>query len=293
MAFWAISFIWFKVANEVYSPMVIVYLRLLVSVLIVSLFLLVTGKFEKIRKGDMKLFIMMAFCEPFIYFIGESFGLTFVSPTVAAVVITMIPVFTAVGGWIFFSEKLLWLNYIGIFISLAGVLIFVINPDGSLSFDHRGLLLLSVAVLGAVGYTLILRRLAGSYSPVFIVNVQNIIGVILFTPVMLATETDNVISFEFVPESFWSIVKLAVFASSGAFILFGYAVRNLGATKANVFSNAIPVFTAIFAFFILGDSLSFQQIAGMVIVIAGLFMSQTPGKKWTRPDGTILAGKTA
>ncbi|MEZ4999734.1 MAG: DMT family transporter [Bacteroidales bacterium] len=293
MIFWAFSFIWFKVANQFYSPLIIVYGRLVISVIMLTIFLAVTGRFEKIKRKDRKFFLLLAFSEPFIYFLGESFGLTYVSSTVGAVIISTIPVFTALGGWIFFGEKLRWLNYAGIVLSFAGVLVFVLNLDGSLSFDPRGLGLLAVAVLAAVGYTLTLRKLAGLYHPIYIVNIQNIIGMILFTPVMLIFERGHMASFEYSPVEFWAIIKLAIFASSGAFILFGFAVRSLGATRANVFSNAIPIFTAIFAFFIMGESIGFQKIIGMAIVITGLFLSQSYKKEWKKPDGTILAGKTA
>jgi drug/metabolite transporter (DMT)-like permease len=147
--------------------------------------------------------------------------------------------------------------------------------------------------VAAVGYTLLLKKLAGSYSPIFIVNVQNIIGLTLFAPVLLVFERDNIMAFSIHKDQFLAIIKLAIFASSGAFILFGYAVRSLGVTKANVFSNAIPVLTAILSFIILGEIITMQKAAGIVIVIIGLLLSQERKKKWTRPDGTILAGKTA
>ena len=293
MIFWSLSYIWFKVANTAYSPLIIVYFRLLFSAILLTLFLLVTGRFEKIKKSDRIYFLLLAVSEPFLYFIGESFGLTFVSSTVGAVIISTIPIFAAIGGWLFFSEKLRWINYTGIAISLAGVLLFILNRDGSLSFDPRGLSLMALACLSAVSYSLLLRKLAGNYNPIFIVNVQNIIGLILFAPLVLIFDLDGLLNFKYSPVEFWTIVKLAVFASSGSFILFGYAVRNLGVTRANVFSNAIPVFTAIFAFFIMGETLSLQKFGGMAIVIAGLLLSQSGKKKWTKPDGTILAGKTA
>jgi drug/metabolite transporter (DMT)-like permease len=44
---------------------------------------------------------------------------------------------------------------------------------------------------------------------------------------------------------FRPIIELSIFASCGAFILFAYSVKNMGITKANVFSNCIPVFTAL------------------------------------------------
>jgi len=73
-----------------------------------------------------------------------------------------------------------------------------------------------------------------------------------------------------------TIVKLAVFASCGAFLLFTIAMRHMGLTNANIFTNLIPVFTAIISYILLGEAFSFQKIVGIFIVISGLFLSQLP-----------------
>ena len=67
----------------------------------------------------------------------------------------------------------------------------------------------------------------------------------------------------------------------------------MGITKANVFSNCIPVFTALFSFILMGEKLTVQNIAGMIIVIAGLFMSQMNGRNKSINDALALTGKTA
>jgi drug/metabolite transporter (DMT)-like permease len=67
----------------------------------------------------------------------------------------------------------------------------------------------------------------------------------------------------------------------------------MGITKANVFSNCIPIFTAIFSFILMGEKLTFQNITGMAIVIAGLFLSQIHGNKQSIDDALVLTGKTA
>ena len=92
---------------------------------------------------------------------------------------------------------------------------------------------------------------------------------------------------------FKPIIELAVFASCGAFILFAWSVNRIGITKANVFTNCIPVFTALFSFIILGEKLTIQNIIGMMIVIFGLFMSQLNGRKKDIDEALILTGKTA
>ena len=85
MIFWGFSFIWFKVANKTFSPITIIFIRLLFSVILLTTYLIATKRYIKIRKEDRKLFLMLATFEPFFYFLGESFGLTYVSATFCSV----------------------------------------------------------------------------------------------------------------------------------------------------------------------------------------------------------------
>lgn len=293
MIFWAFSFIWFKIANRTFPPVSIVFMRLVISIILLSAYLGIKKKFVKIRKEDRKLFLMLAVFEPFLYFLGESFGLTYVSATVGSVLISTIPVIASIGAWIFFRERLRIINYAGILVSFIGILIFILNKGGSLTFNTKGLVLMMVAVISASGYNLTLSRLVGGYSPVFIVNIQNIIGAILFLPVFMITDFNRFSLTSYSLTSFIPVIELAVFASCGAFILFGYSIRHMGVTRANVFTNFIPIFTALFSFFILGDKLTIQNIVGMIIVITGLIMSQINGRMRKTENAMILTGKTA
>jgi drug/metabolite transporter (DMT)-like permease len=293
MVFWAFSFIWFKEANKTFLPITIVFIRLVFAVFLMLTFLLLTKGFTKIKKDDRKKFLMLAVFEPFMYFIGESYGLTYVSATVCSVLISTIPVFATIGAWIIFRERLSRINYAGIILSFIGVLVFIFNKDGSISFNVKGLALLMLAVFSAVGYNLTLSRLVGNYSPVFIVFVQNVIGAVLFMPLFLILDFRTFIQLQPTTEMFVPVLKLAFFASCGAFILFAYSVNKMGITKANVFTNSIPVFTALFSFFMIGERLTFQNISGMVIVLAGIIMSQMNGRKKITEEALILTGKTA
>jgi drug/metabolite transporter (DMT)-like permease len=67
----------------------------------------------------------------------------------------------------------------------------------------------------------------------------------------------------------------------------------MGITRANVFSNIIPVFTALFSFILIGEKLTFQNVLGMAIVIAGLFMSEMNRHNKNIDEALALTGKTA
>jgi drug/metabolite transporter (DMT)-like permease len=292
MIFWSFSFVWFKIANRGYEPITIVFIRLIMAIVFLSAFLWVTKRFARIRKGDRKYFFLLALFEPFLYFLGESFGLTYVSSTVGSVIISTIPVFAVIFAFVIYREKLKLINYLGVIVSFAGVLIFITNSTGTITLDPKGLALMFLAVVSATGYNMVLHRLASAYDPVTIVNIQNIIGAILFLPLFLVFDLKGLLATGIVAESFGAIVLLAVFASCGAFVLFAYSVRHLGIARANIFSNLIPVFTALFAFFIVGDIITLRNGVGMIIVIAGLFLSQA-GKKRAAVVDTDFAGRTA
>jgi drug/metabolite transporter (DMT)-like permease len=293
MIFWSLSFVWFKMANETFRPITIVFTRLVMSVFIMGVYIIVKKKLIRIKKPDRILFCLLALFEPFFYFLGESFGLTYVSATVGSVLISTIPVFAALGAWIIFRERLKFINYAGIILSFIGVLIFIVRGDGTISFSSRGLLLLMLAVFSAVGYNLTLSRLVGSYSPVLIVTVQNSLGAVLFLPIFLISDFSHLMNTAITINSILPIIELSVFASCGAFIFFAFSVRNIGITRANVFTNFIPVFTAVFSFVLLGDTLSFQNIIGMLIVIGGVYMAQMNGRQKKTEEALVLTGKTA
>lgn len=282
MIFWSFSFVWVKVVYEAYGPLTTVLFRLILSSGMLLAFTLVTRKLQRIKSGDLKYFVMLAFFEPFLYFMGESYGLKYVSSTVAAVIVATIPLFSPILAWYFYKEKLSKTNLIGLVITFLGVSLVVLDNSLNFTASPLGVALEFVAVVGAIGYSTVLKGIAHRYNTFTIITYQNLIGALLFLPFWLGLEMNDFMQIPFNLKSFAAIVKLAIFASTFAFILFTYSIRNIGINKSNIFINVIPVFVAIFAFLILGDTLNFHQMVGIAIVISGLFLAQI---NWKRKKG--------
>lgn len=274
MLFWAFSFVWVKEAYETFGPVTTIFLRLVISSLILMSFLKITGKLKPIDKADIKLILMLAFFEPFLYFMSESFGLKMVSSTLASVIISTIPIFSSIFAFLFLKEKISVLGIIGIVISFTGVGFLIFDNGFSLSAPALGIILMFIAVLSTIGYSLTLKNLAQKYSPVNIIAYQNAIGIFMFLPVWLFVEAGSITSLEYKSKSVFAIIELAIFASTIAFILFTKAIKVLGVAKTNMFINLIPVFTAVFAWWVIDEQLTSQKVTGILIVISGLFISQ-------------------
>jgi len=276
--FWGFSFVWFKQAFLVYKPITIVFLRLVIATIVLNIYIEAAGKKQKIEKKDYKLFLLLAFFEPFCYFLGESFGLTFVSATVGAIIISTIPLFTPFFTFFLIKEKITIYGIVGLLISFIGVLL-IVAKDYSGASTIKGVILMFIAVFSAICYGITVKKLTIRYSGFTIVKWQNLLGMILFLPVFLIFESNHFINVVPTLSVMITISKLAIFPSTMSFILITYVIRKIGLINANIFANLIPVFTAIIAYVVLKESLEFQKMIGIVIVVGGLFISQIPQLK--------------
>ncbi len=277
MIFWGFTFVTFKFANESFRPITIVFLRLFVSIFFLFGFALLFKRLGRIRKKDQKWFLLIALFEPFFYFLGEAYGLTMVTATVGAVIIATIPLFVPFASFLLFRERLTLMNRIGLVISFAGVLMVILSKSKGILAEPKGFLLMFVAVFSAVGYTMLVKKLADDYNPITITAYQSLYGLLMFIPLFLILELPVLDIGSASNRSLLAVLYLGVFGSGICFILLTIGIRELGAAKANVFGNLIPVVTAILSYFLLKESMPVMKILGILVVIGGLLMSQISG----------------
>ena len=275
MVFWAFSFIWYKEVLVAYKPVSLVLMRLIISSVLLIAVTASLGRLNRIKRKDIKTFILLSFLSPFLYFLGESYGVSYMPSTLAAVIIATIPLFSPIGAYYYLKERISMMNFLGIIVSVVGVGLVVFHQGFNLTDVHPlGLAFMLLAVVSALGYSLLIKKLANKYNVLSIVAYQNLIGVFFFLPLFFFLDFKQF--FQVVPT--WDVIvpllNLGVFASTFAFVFFTYAIKHLGVSKANIFTNAIPVLTAILAFFILNEVITPVKMAGILVVVLGLFLSQ-------------------
>ncbi|MBS7358299.1 MAG: DMT family transporter [Bacteroidales bacterium] len=292
MIIWGLSFIWSSQTYKSLNPTATIFLRLVIATAFFSAILFSFRLNEKIRREHLKLFAVAALFEPFLYFIFEGYGLIYTSPIISSAIIAMIPLVTPIAAAIFLKERLSAMNIVGLIVSFTGVIVMLLNKDMEFSASPLGIMFLFLTVLVAVGYSIALIKLTHLYKPMTVTWMQNIIGMIYFIPLVFIME-------KFMPSDFGNVrayivplVCLGIFCSAIAYALWAYAYSKLGASKANVYTNLIPVFTAIFSYIILifnrdnmdisdieAYELNVQKIAGIALVVGGLFLSQKKSRK--------------
>lgn len=281
MLFWGTSYVFTSIVLKSLDPISIIFFRLIISAVMLWIIIAIFFRKEKVPLSTFKWIALLALFEPFIYFIGETYGLQRVSPVITSLVIATIPVFTAIVMQCFFHVKLSLINFLGIFISLSGLVLMIVGKNMEIDVDPLGLLFLLIAVLSSICYGILLNTLAKNIHSVWLIAGQNTFGVLYFLPlffIMGQTPDFNHIStipFSSVQTEMWlSIIILSIFSSSLAFIFYSISVRKIGIARSNVFTNLIPIFTASTSFILLGEQLTMLKLIGILVVIFGLVLTQ-------------------
>ena len=266
MSFWALSFVWYKDAFISYQPTTVILLRMIISVLILFSILILTGRKILPEKSDFKWLFLISFFEPFCYFMGEGYGMQHVTPTTGAIIISTIPLLTPMFLFVLgVKEKLSFANFAGIVLSFTGIVFVVLSDGGSVSASGKGVSLLFIAVISAIFFSVVLKKVGHKYNSIVIVFWQNFMAIFMFLPVFLIFELNSFLNSTHEFAAYSAILKLGLFIP---------VVTHIGAAKANTFPNLIPVITAIFSFFFFGEEFGAIKVIGVLAVIAGLFISQ-------------------
>ena len=273
---WGYSFVWTNSLLQYEVPVfTFLFIRLALAGLILFVVSKCLGKLQKIDKKDFKWLFLMAFSEPFIYFIGETYGMLATgSATIAAVIIATIPVVCLI------LERILWgklfntAKIIGILITIPGILM-VVFQDGPISVSHAyGIALLFMAVAAATAYAVFVKKLSGKYNSFTITTYQFVIGAALFLPFFLLYGIEGLNAKFFTAEVLTPLLTLAVLCSCVAFLFWVSVIGKLGITRANIFSALIPAVSAVGAFMLGQESLPLIRIIGIATVIIGVILAQ-------------------
>lgn len=290
MLIWAGAGIAVKEALLVFTPLTLIVLRFTLAVVLMVTIGLIFRQNEilglqRVEKKDIPLFLLGGLFQPFLYFIFETYTYDcFASPTIAEAMLSTQPVLAPIFAFALLRERVTRNNIIGIVISTIGMLMLLLVGSGDFALGNSwGILLAFITVSMSVSYSIILRRIPSHYSPLSIVFYVQSFSLFLFyilwggawafTPFQPLEPLELLEPFQLLKPAL-SVLYLAIFASVAAFVLFCYTVRKIGVTRANVFNNVRPVFTALIMWILMDEILPIWKLIGILIIIFGLFISQ-------------------
>ena len=273
---WAGNAIAGKLAAGVISPVALTFARWLLACVAFYFFARphLNSDWPAIRKSLPLLFGMGA-----LGFSAFNFGLYGALHYTTAINVTIeqsaMPVLIIFANYLFFSVRITGLQAVGVLLTIIGVLVTVTRGSPLAVLEsgvNRGDVVMMLAVLLYGSYTVALRFRPDIHwtSLMFVLTCSAAVFALPFYAVEILRDGFRMPG----PEAWAIIAYTVIFPSmmSQAFFIRGVAM--LGANRAGLFINLVPIFGALLAVLILGESFRPYHMVGLALVLGGIAIAE-------------------
>ena len=271
MAIWGGTFVVGRIISQTLDPFTSGFGRFAIASVFIALSLSYRqNKLEKLNSRQILLVICLGLSGVMAYNLFFFLGLREISASRAGLIIAFNPVCITVASSILFRERLTYLKAIGVVISLLGAVLIITEGNFSTLFQSvaRGELFILGCVVSWVVYSLVgklaMRELSASTTTAYAIWS----GTVMLLPFAIWEQNNRFPRIDLMTGL--GLAYLGILATTLAFNWYYEGINTIGAAKAAIFINLVPVFAIIFGRIFLQESLSAIALVGGGLVIWGV-----------------------
>ena len=281
VAFWGTSFVSTKVLlNHGFTAVQVFTLRFVVTYL-----LLLAASHKQFRCKEWKHELILFICGITgctLYFWAENTALSLSPSSNVSLIVCTNPLLIMIFGGLFYkNERLGKRQVLGCIITFIGMVLVVLNGKFILKLSPVGdFLAFSASMMWAI-YSLVVRRLNGVYSTLFITRKIFFYGALMSIPALFVEAGGSVSKAADIPwQNFtepvvaFNFLCLTVFSSMFGYLVWNKVLKQIGTVLASNYIYGIPLVTIITAVIALGERITAVAIAGAAAIVAGMVMAE-------------------
>lgn len=271
---WGVTFISTKILLTSFLPVEILFCRFVIGYL--ALFAICPRLLPYGGLRQEAYFIAAGLTGICLYYLLENIALTYTLASNVGVLLCTAPFFTALAGFSVSrgKERPQRRFIFGFVLAMAGIYL-ISTAESGMQFNLTGdILALSAAAVWAL-YAVLTRKITTfGYNTILITRHIFFYGLLFMLPALyIFGFTPDLIRF-YNPAYLFNILFLGLGASAMCFVTWNYAVKVLGAVKTSAYIYAVPVLTVASAVIVLNEPVTVKMLAGGVLIILGLLLSQ-------------------
>ena len=280
---WGTTFISTKVLLVDFQPVEILFIRFMMGFL--ALLAVCPRRLQGVTRRQEGLFALAGLCGVCLYYLLENIALTYTMASNVGVIISIAPFFTAILGWMFLGgERPRFRFFAGFLLAMAGISLISFGNEAALSLNPTGdLLAVAAAVIWAVYSTLTKKISALGHGTVQSTRRTFFYGILFMVPAL------TFMDFYVTPAQFTdmknilNLLFLGLGASALCFVTWNTGVKILGPVKTSVYIYMVPVITTLTSALILKEPVTIPAALGIIMTLAGLFLSEQKTTKKGEP----------
>ncbi len=244
---------------------------------------------------DLKLVIITALFQPVLYFFFEVEGVNLTSTSQAGLMVSLVPVTTAIGARILFKERLKLIQIMFIILSVSGVVVInAVDTSQGMSGSTLGLAFLTMSLFAGTMFSLSSKRASREFTPVEITYTMMTMGAIVFNSTLIvrsAFEGTLAVYFQPLtnPEVIAPILYLGLLSSIVAFFFLNFTISRIPVSQSAIFGNLVTVFAILAGVFILNEPFGTKDVIGAIMIVTGVWGTLYFGQKKKKGQNVIIS----
>lgn len=278
---WGSAFIAGKFAIQSFEPATVAFFRFLgASLILVPVMYFRKEKIPKPTKKDWLLFMCLGLTGITFYNIFFFMASKHAPVIKSSLFIAANPVLIIILATVFLKEAISKNQVIGLIVALTGVSIIITEGDLSVFFT-MGFELIDVVLLGAVVcwalYSVIGRVVLRKYSALVSTTYGIVFGTLFLFPfAYMETSLETIVNSSYT--SWIAIAHMSIFVTVISFVMYYYGIQQIGAARASIFINFMPISAVIMATVFLQEAFTFSYVIGAAFVLSGVTLSTYKGR---------------
>lgn len=268
-AIWSSSFLWIKIAVAEIGPVTLVAFRVLFGLLFAGGAVFIQRVAWPRDRKTWIIFIVIGLTNIAIPFFLISWGEQAIDSAVAAILNSTVPLFTLVIAHLFLhDDKMTVQKVLGLLVGFAGVVILMsedMHASQSSLLGQGAVILASLFYAGSAVYTR--RNTPDAHGLVRGAAPLLSASVVMWIAAPIAESPFQV---PHLPITWIALLWLGVLGSGLALILNYYLIHEIGPTRATMVTYVFPLGGVILGVLFLNEHLSWQLLAGAVLIISSL-----------------------
>ncbi|KAB7770191.1 DMT family transporter [Xanthomonas maliensis] len=264
---WGCSFLFMRVAAPQFGAVALVEIRLALGTLVLLPFLwLARARFPARRWPTLALIGALNSALPFLLF---AWGAQHAPAAIGAICNAMTVLFTALVAFVCFGERIGTRRTLALLVGFVGVLVLATGKSAGLSVGPAALAGATASLLYGVGYNLVKRQM-GDLPPAASAAATLGCSAVLLAPLACWQWPANP-----VPAAAWaSAAALGVVCTGLAFLMYYRLIQRIGPARASTVTYLVPVFGALLAWALLGESLTWSMLLAGMLILGSVAFSQ-------------------
>lgn len=288
---WGLSSIAVKLGVTDIDAITFSFFRFLVSTFVLFAFNIITRKDISIKRENIKIIVISAFCMYFVnsFFIG--FALKRLDASIITIFFCLVPLIMVVAQS--FLERRLIVGaagVIGIIGGIIGIIIVSLSSSAGMNVDLIGILFATIGVSGWALGSLYLRNKKVEMSLNSLMMYQSLVPFFIYLCIIVIS---GGVDFSILrTNTLWSVLYVGVLDSIIATMLFIFLMKRWKVSAVSSYAYVNPVIGLVAAYFILGEEINAKKVLGMSMILVSVFLIQSDShikdffkKKLQKTDG--------